>query len=107
MQPPLDIATVYADGTLRLVLTGELDIATAPLLDAALSAAEATGATRILVDMAGVPFIDSSGLSSILRAVERSTADGNRLSIVSPAPQAKRLFDLSGARTRLPLIDGP
>jgi anti-anti-sigma factor len=100
MPPSFDIAIVQSDGTLRLKLAGELDIATAPLLQAALDEAGTADAERILVDIAGVPFIDSSGLKVLLRA----SACG-RLVIARAGPQARRLFALSGTAERLALLD--
>jgi anti-sigma B factor antagonist len=104
-QPSFDIDTVETGNTLRIVVAGELDIATAPLLEAALEAAEARDVERILVDLEAVPFIDSSGLKALLRAVDRSAADSCRLSIARSGPQARQLFELSGALSRLPLAD--
>ncbi len=104
MQPSFDIATIAAAGHIRLVLAGELDIATAPRLEAALDEARGQGPAEILIDLADVPFIDSSGLRSLIAAVERADANGGRLSIAGAGPQALRLFELSGAETRLPLV---
>jgi anti-anti-sigma factor len=105
LPPSFDIATVETDDTLRIVVEGELDLATAPRLEAALAAAESHPVRAIVVDLAKVPFIDSSGLRALLVAAARSRADGCRLSIAGPAPQARQLFDLSGASDRLPLVD--
>ncbi|MGI8801090.1 MAG: STAS domain-containing protein [Solirubrobacteraceae bacterium] len=105
MPPSFDIETVQTNGTLRLVLVGELDIATAPLLEAAVEQAEETDGLAILLDLTRVPFIDSSGLRALLRASSRSSNDGGRLRISNPSPQARRLFELSGAAERLPLVD--
>jgi anti-anti-sigma factor len=105
MQPPFEIAVVEAADTVRLVLSGELDIATAPLLDSAIQTAEAGSAARILLDIADVPFIDSSGLRALIRAADRSASDGGRIAITNAGPQAMRLFMLSGATRRLPIVD--
>ncbi len=105
MQPSFDIVHVETEDSLRLVLTGELDIATAPLLDAALEQAEARSPALVLLDLAGVPFIDSSGLRSLIRAADRAAVDGGRLAITGAGPQVRRLFELSGARARLPILD--
>jgi anti-sigma B factor antagonist len=105
MQPSFDIALVETEASLRLVLTGELDIATAPLVDAALDQAEAGSTPQILLDLAAVPFIDSSGLRTLIRAADRAAANGGRIAIAGAGPQARRLFELSGAGTRLPILD--
>ena len=104
MQPSFDIALVRTDDSVRLVLTGELDIATAPLLDTALEQAEVGGPAKILLDLAAVRFIDSSGLRTLIRAADRAAADGGRIAITGAGPQARRLFELSGAGPRLPIL---
>jgi anti-anti-sigma factor len=55
-------------GTRHLfILNGELDIGSAAMLEATLAEACAAGAQEVVLDMGGVEFIDSSGLSAIVR----------------------------------------
>ncbi len=81
---------------------GELDVATAPVLDAKLSEAEASDARLIVIDIADVPFIDSSGLRALLQAQARSQGDSGRLRITEGSAQAQRLFELAGVLETLP-----
>jgi stage II sporulation protein AA (anti-sigma F factor antagonist) len=81
---------------------GELDVATAPLLDAKLGEAEATDARLIVIDIADVPFIDSSGLRALLQAQARTQGNSGRLRITEGSPQARRLFELAGVLETLP-----
>jgi anti-sigma B factor antagonist len=83
--------------------SGELDIATAELLERALLDAERTDADTIVLDLSGLDFIDSTGLRVVIAASERSGADG-RLGVIAGAPAVERLLDLVGLRERLPLI---
>jgi anti-anti-sigma factor len=73
--------SVERDGkSLRIVVTGELDIATVPLLLAHLERDGATeGADAIVLDLLGVTFIGSSGLRALLVARD---AIGDRLQII-------------------------
>ena len=52
----------------RVVVSGDLDLATAPQLMSAVESLAATGARRVVVDLGAVSFIDSSGISALLRA---------------------------------------
>ena len=61
---------------------GELDMETGPALEQELLAAEASDASRIVLDLSGLGFIDSTGLMAVLNAVRRSAADRNRLRII-------------------------
>jgi anti-sigma B factor antagonist len=100
---PLKIDTVGRDGSLVLVLQGELDIATAPWLDDALAEARVTQAARIVVDLQAVSFIDSSGLRVLIKHAH--TEDGAaRVRLTKGSPQTERVFELSGASDFLPFV---
>jgi anti-anti-sigma factor len=102
----LNIQVHERDGVVRVVACGELDLATAPLLDQALVAAEATDASEIVLDIEEVSFIDSSGLRMLLEAHARSRRDSNRLRLTRGTPEARRLFALVAVEDRLPFVDG-
>jgi anti-sigma B factor antagonist len=87
---------------LILSLSGELDIATSDLLDRELHAAEATGPQRVVVDLAGLQFIDSIGLRTLVRAHERATGNGHQLSLRQAPRAVKRLLELT--ETLQPLL---
>ncbi|HWH11871.1 MAG TPA: STAS domain-containing protein [Solirubrobacteraceae bacterium] len=105
MNEQLNISTVQDDNGVRVVVEGELDLSTAPLLDAALIATEATPATTITLDIDGVSFIDSTGLRTLLEAHARSQQDGNRIRLTRGSPQAQRLFALAAVDDVLPFVD--
>jgi ABC-type transporter Mla MlaB component len=62
-----------------LWLSGALDRATATVLDRELNA-RSSAATRLLVDLTGLEFIDADGMDSLVRAHERASEQGSRLS---------------------------
>jgi anti-anti-sigma factor len=99
-----DIDVVERDGIVYVAVDGELDLATAALLEAALAEAEATAATSVVVDLGRVPFIDSAGLEVLLRARDRSDKDGQRLRLTAGTPQVQRLFEVCGVLDELPFL---
>ena len=90
-----------ADG-LRVLVRGEVDIDTVGAMVMELRAAEAGDATSIVLDLSGVSFLDSIGVSAIVRGALRSRANGDRLRVVT-SPAVDRVIDLCGLRERLPL----
>ncbi len=98
---PLKIDTIERHGSLILVVHGELDLASAGLLDQALVDARATAATRIEVDLAAVSFIDSTGLQVLIRHA-CATENQARICVSRASRQAQRLFEISGALDYLP-----
>jgi len=80
----------------HLVLRGEVDLASTPILERELKRAEATASGRIVLDLGELEFIDSSGLSCLMRAQQRASANGHTLILKRIPAQAKRLFYLTG-----------
>ncbi len=89
----------------RVVVSGELDLAAAPQLDDALRQALAA-ADDIVLDLSNVRFIDSTGLYTIVGAVREAETSGITLRIRSTLrPQVARLFEIVGMAHTLPLVD--
>ena len=83
-------------------LSGEIDAHTAPLLASALVDLPAGDVT---VDVAGVSFMDSSGLRVLIDAATRARDGGGDLIIANPTPGISRLVEISGLSGQLRLED--
>ncbi len=77
-------------------LNGEIDAHTAPDLESALSERLATGASTVVLDIAGVTFMDSSGLRVVIAATETARAAGGDLVLDGPQSTVQRLIEVSG-----------
>jgi anti-anti-sigma factor len=77
-----------------LVLCGEVDAYTAPLLEEQLC--DALPERRVELDMAAVTFMDSTGLRVILTDLQRRRADDLELVVVRPSETVARLIELTG-----------
>lgn len=84
--------------------TGELDIATAELLEQELRSAQDSDAATIVLNLSGLTFMDSTGLRVVLDLNERCGGDDGRLRVIAGSPAVERLLDIVGLRERLPLI---
>jgi anti-sigma B factor antagonist len=97
---PLSIRSERLGTAQHVAPQGELDIATAELLEAELAGAQTSDADTIVLDLSGLTFIDSTGLRIVLDFNERC----ERLRVIAGAPAVERLLDVVGLRERLPLI---
>ena len=79
-----------------IVVEGELDIYTAPQLAEALMTCIHAGALRLVVDLAAVPFIDSSGLGVLVIGLKRLQPRGGSLDIVCSRANVVRIFEVTG-----------
>ena len=95
LQPPPAAPVVIA-------VTGELDIANACFVEAALLGVEASGAEEIVLDLTDVGFLASVGLQVILDADERARACGRRLTL-RPSASVRWMTDLAGLTASLPI----
>jgi anti-sigma B factor antagonist len=101
---PLSIRSERQGDTHRVAPAGELDIASAELLERELADVAAAGAPTIVLDLSGLTFIDSTGLRIVLDFNEVCGGQNGRLRIISGTPAVDRLLDIVGLRDRLPLI---
>jgi len=92
---PFRLEVVDANPGVRLVLSGELDAHAAQSFDRTIDEIAGDGLASLSIDLAGVSFIDSSGLRSLIRA-RKSLAPEGRVSLVSPQPGAMRLLEITG-----------
>jgi anti-sigma B factor antagonist len=100
--PTFSLAEDAGDGGERIVrLRGELDIHSAPDLERVLLRSRPTG-QRVVLDLSGLEFMDSTGLRVLLRA--RSAAAEGRWEIFvrDVPPTIRRLFDMTGVHDALP-----
>lgn len=93
------------EGVVSIIsVAGELDIATAPVLQTALDGVWADGARHVLVDLTNTGFLESTGLRTLLMASQRASGTAS-LSIVCPNAGLRRVFELTGIDDLLVMHD--
>ncbi len=103
---PLDLTveTAREDGEILVRLTGELDMYTSPTLQERLEQLIAEAASQVVVlDLSQLTFIDSSGLSAMVMASRRLRDRGGELSLSGPSPAARRVLEITGISTVIPV----
>lgn len=79
-----------------LEVAGEVDIYTAPKLREKLVELIDAGATRLVVDLGSVGFMDSSGLGSLVAGLKRIKERGGEMILVSDREHVLKLLDITG-----------
>jgi anti-anti-sigma factor len=93
--------------TAVIAVSGELDLASGPELEAQLHDISPSDTELVVVDLRELEFMDSTGLSIIVRAHQRLTGEGCALGLVKGSPQVQRLLDLTGVADRIALVARP
>ncbi|WP_040405834.1 STAS domain-containing protein [Amycolatopsis nigrescens] len=100
--PTPGFTVTVADGA-RVVVTGELDLLTGPQLQEALTKLlDERRSSRIIADLTGVTFFDSSALNVLLQAQRQAAELQVALSVV-PSRQVRRVIELTGVAEHLEL----
>jgi anti-sigma B factor antagonist len=102
---PLSIRSGRQDDEHVLALRGELDLGGVEAVQEEMRRVEQTDASRIIVDLSGLEFMDSSGLRTILWIDARSRNNGSRVVFVRGAAAVQRVFRMTDTEDRLPFLD--
>ncbi len=87
--------TVYHGEAPRLAVSGELDMATAPQLAAAIASDEREDGAPPVLDLSRLAFMDVAGMRVLLDAARRAKRAGGALVVFNPQPPIRRLFALT------------
>jgi stage II sporulation protein AA (anti-sigma F factor antagonist) len=78
-----------------LLLAGELDIATAPLVTEAANLIDRTTPECVIVDLSGLEFVDAAGLSALIQTREELTASGFLVLLRGTPPCLRRILEIT------------
>ena len=79
-----------------LDLEGEVDVYTAPVLRQAIMDQVEGGVKHLLINLAGVEYLDSTGLGILIGGVKRLKEQGGSLRLVGPSARIQRIFEITG-----------
>jgi anti-sigma B factor antagonist len=82
-----------------LAVKGEIDVYSAPRLRERLVELVNEGHRRIVVDLEGVDFLDSTGLGVLVGGLKRLRTHGGDLSLVCTQPRILKVFEITGLTT--------
>ena len=102
----LNVSSRFRDDHTIVTISGEIDLYTAPRLHSELAAVLADGMpTRVVIDMSGVEFCDSTGMNVLLSCLRRVRERGGELEIASPKPAVRKILQVTGLDSVFTLVD--
>jgi anti-anti-sigma factor len=90
------VAASFVDGQVVLSLRGEVDILSAPEFEAFFETMIDRGHQSVVLDLAGLRFMDASGLAVIARGADRLEVAGGALTIRTPMAMIGHMLDITG-----------
>jgi len=100
----LEIEVQNSDQRTLVTLSGELDASTASSLYDTLSELEVADAHNVVIDLAKVTFMDSTGLAVIVTEHKRLRHAKGTLTVFSPPSSVRRLFEITGLTKVLDIV---
>ena len=100
----LDVETGTVGDASLLSLRGEIDVYTAPRLRQAIIDLVEGGATRIVVDMEKVDFLDSTGLGVLVGGLKRVKDKDGSMKLVATQDRILKIFDITGLSKVFPIF---
>jgi anti-anti-sigma factor len=95
-----ELATLFVwqrDNVVVAGVTGELDVSNAGTIEAAIAAEAGNDAAGLVLDLAGLQFMDSSGVHLLFHLSQRLAVRGRRMAVIAPPGCAsRRVLELSG-----------
>ena len=91
--------------SVRVAPVGELDIATVDKLRAEVDRMRDSGFSKLVVDLRGVRFLDSTGLRLVLELDQAATDAGHELQIIRGSDVVQRIFEVTQVSDRLHFVD--
>jgi anti-anti-sigma factor len=92
----LEVQSRQVDNGVTVVApTGRLDVAGAPALKDAISEALKNGQPRVVLDLEGVSFVDSTGLGSVIAALKQIRSSQGDLRLAAPNQQVRVVLELT------------
>jgi anti-sigma B factor antagonist len=90
-------AIVENDGVATVHLTGDADLGSVDVMLAAITEARLRpGVREVVVDLGGVPFMDSSGLGALIAGRRLAMQDGLRFDAINPTPRVRAVMAMTG-----------
>lgn len=101
-----DFRVSRLDGDVVVIVLGEIDMASGPLLWECLAGAFPDPDRRLVLDLAGTTFIDSTGLALFSRAHQRLRRGGAELVLRAPSSSARSVLRITGLDQVVTIEDG-
>jgi anti-sigma B factor antagonist len=101
----LAISTSEQQGATIVVVGGEIDVYTAPLLRDALDQQVAAGRAHIVVDLDGVDFMDSTGLGVLVGRLKLVRNNSGWMRVVCTRERILKVFRITGLDKVFTIVD--
>ena len=90
------VVQTKTDGDATIVTPqGDIDLSRAPSLRSQLSAIQAKRPRKLIIDLNGVPYMDSSGVATLVEAMQNARKSGSKLVLCALQDRVRSIFEIA------------
>lgn len=104
--PSLEIAVESVNGVTMLSPKGDVDMARSPVLRKAIVDAMKDKPHALVLDLSGVPYMDSSGLATMVEALQNARKAQTMLRLCALTPRVKSILEIARLNTVFSIFEG-
>lgn len=92
-------------GTIVLMPTGDVDLAASPILRQEIKKLQTGRPLRLIIDLSGVPYMDSSGVATLVEAMQIARRNNTKLLLCRLQDKVKSIFEIARLDTVFTIVD--
>lgn len=101
----IEVTTEVLEGTTIIKPIGEIDLSRAPSLRHHLNEAQAAKPGTLVIDLAEVPYMDSSGVATLVEAMQIARRNKSRIILCSMQERVKSIFEIARLDAVFTIVD--
>ncbi len=102
--PEMEVRVEIVDGATIITPVGEIDLGRAPALRVQIIAVQAKRPKRMLINLAEVPYMDSSGVATLVEAMQNSRRHGGKLILCAMQDKVRSIFEIARLETVFKIV---
>jgi anti-sigma B factor antagonist len=91
----IEVQTKTTDDATIVQPQGEIDLSRAPSLRSQLTAIQAKRPRKLIIDLGSVPYMDSSGVATLVEAMQNARKSGSKLVLCSLQDRVRSIFEIA------------
>lgn len=103
-QETLQVASEPLPDGVVLVPSGEIDLARSPSMRTQVAEAMKRSPKRVVIDLSKVPYMDSSGVATLVEALQGTRRSGAKLLLCSLTPRVRSILEISRLDTVFTIV---
>lgn len=101
----IEVGIETQDDAVIISPTGDIDLSRAPSLRTQLGAAQANGPGRMVINLSEVPYMDSSGVATLVEAMQIARKSGTTLVLCAMQERVRSIFEIARLDMVFKIVD--